>query len=240
MSVQEATIGAVWEDGNVARGMERQLARRQYLLDGGLQMLGWKVGFTSPALLEAVGVCAPVVGFIPAGSVRASGSVVSLAGWAKPMLEPEIALRLGSRLAPGAAPAQVAAAVAAVAPAIELIDIDRPFVELEEIVAEGVFLRHVLFGPWVDADAVSLARLRGRVSVDGVESHAIAHPANAVGELTDIVLHVVECLAAAGAALDEGDIVITGSIVPAISVEPGRAQRFELAPVGSVEVEFAG
>ena len=43
-----------------------------------------------------------------------------------------------------------------------------------------------------------------------------------------------------GTGLREGHIVITGSIVPPVPVRPGDRVRFDLEPVGGVEVRFVG
>jgi 2-keto-4-pentenoate hydratase len=48
-------------------------------------------------------------------------------------------------------------------------------------------------------------------------------------------------LDAFGERLRSGEIIITGSVVPPIAIEPGEdAIAFEVDPVGAVEVRFSG
>ena len=60
----------------------------------------------------------------------------------------------------------------------------------------------------------------------------------ATGELDGLVKHVAKTLKAAGAKLERGDMVICGSIVPALDVEPGQTVDVSLAPLGSLTVSF--
>src|SRR5262252_7894340 len=85
----------VWEDARVIRGMRAQLALRRQRLDAGDAPLGWKVGFAAPAMLERLNITGPLVGFLTRAARVQSGGSVSLAGWVKPVAEPEIAVHIG-------------------------------------------------------------------------------------------------------------------------------------------------
>jgi 2-keto-4-pentenoate hydratase len=61
------------------------------------------------------------------------------------------------------------------------------------------------------------------------------------GEWVGIVCHVADVLAAFGERLRSGEIIITGSVVPPLTIEPGEdAIAFEVDPVGGVGVRFSG
>ena len=62
--------------------------------------------------------------------------------------------------------------------------------------------------------------MTGRVFRRGAEAARTANPQAATGELVDIVRHVADVLAAFGERLRAGEIIITGSIVPPLFVEP--------------------
>src|SRR5674476_1329428 len=64
----------------------------------GEKPLGWKVGLGAPASMQKLGLEAPVVGFLMQRALLLSGSTVSLKGWAKPVAEPEICVRMMSDL----------------------------------------------------------------------------------------------------------------------------------------------
>ena len=122
----------------IAKGMQRQLQARAALLASGAKPLGWKVGFGAPAALEMLGIDGPLVGFLCDSGLIGPGETVSLAGWAKPLAEPEVAIYMGSDLGGGAGAQAAAAAIAGLGPAIELADMDSPPEEAEAILAGNI------------------------------------------------------------------------------------------------------
>ena len=78
--------------------MAAQLARRRTVLSSGARHLGWKVGFGTQAAMERMGTAAPLFGFMTDRSLVESGSTVSLAGWTRGVLEPEVAVHLGAHV----------------------------------------------------------------------------------------------------------------------------------------------
>src|SRR5262245_66427708 len=85
----------LWEDLRVARGMRVLLDLRRQRLAGGDKSLGWKVGFGAAPMLKQLGISGPLVGFLTQNARVPSGGSVSLAGWAKPVAEPENAVHSG-------------------------------------------------------------------------------------------------------------------------------------------------
>src|SRR5574342_1257469 len=83
------------DDPRILRGMEKQLRLRQERLSAGEKRIGWKVGFGAPAALERLGLAAPLVGFLTDKILLPSNTTVSIEGWTKPAMEPEIAIYLG-------------------------------------------------------------------------------------------------------------------------------------------------
>src|SRR5438105_4971048 len=116
----------VWEDARVIRGMRAQLETRRKRLERGDAPLGWKVGFAAPDMLKRLGISGPLVGFLTRNALVRSGATVSLAGWTKPVAEPEIAVHLGRDVAGGTDHAAAEAAIAGISPAIELADVSAP------------------------------------------------------------------------------------------------------------------
>src|ERR1041384_6517293 len=114
------------DDPRIARGMEKQFAKRKARIAAGEKPLGWKVGLGAPPAMERLKIKAPLVGFMMQSSLVPNAGTVSFAGWTKPVAEPEIAVHLGMDLPGGADRAATIAAVAALGPAIELADLDPP------------------------------------------------------------------------------------------------------------------
>jgi 2-keto-4-pentenoate hydratase len=229
-----------WEDPRIVRGMRAQLAKRRARIDAGEAPLGWKVGFGAPAAMTKLGITAPLVGFLMRPALLPSGATASLAGWVKPVAEPEIAVHMGRDLPSGADIDTVRNAVAALGPAIELADLDRPPDDVETILAGNIYQRHVVLGN-PDASLVG-AKTEGllcRVLRRGAECARTADPQAATGDIVGIVRHVADLLAAFSERLRAGEVIITGSVVPPLFVEPDEDRTgFVLEPIGDVSVSF--
>lgn len=224
-------------DPRVAEGMREQLASRQARLRAGERPLGWKVGFGSPGALERLSLDRPLVGFLTDAGLLNDGADVPLAGWTAPTLEAEIAVRLGADVPGDASRAAVRAAVGGIAPAIELADVHPPPADVARILAGNIFHRHVVLGDF-DSTRRDATGVTGRVLRNGLEIAATAEPAALTGDLLEVVRSAAKALAACGEALRAGEVVITGAVVPPIRVAPGERFRFELPPLGTLELAF--
>jgi len=228
------------DDPRIARGMAAQLAVRRQRLAAGDRPLGWKVGFGAPAMLERFKISGPLIGFLTQSARIDPGGTVSLAGWAKPVAEPEVAVHIGRDLPAGADRATTAAAVAGISPAIELADVHEPAEDPERILAHNIYQRHVVISGSGPAPSGSSADgLTCRIIRRGTEFARTTDPQANTGAWLDIVRHVADVLAASGEQLRAGEIIITGSVVPPLFIEPDEdVLAFALDPVGVVSVAF--
>jgi len=230
-----------WDDPRIARGMEEQLAARRARIAAGEKPLAWQVGRGAPPAMERLKIKAPPVGFMMQTSLVPNASTVSLAGWTKPVVEPEIAVHMGKDLPGGADRAATAAAIAALGPAIELADLNPPPDDVEVTLAGNIFHRHVILGP---PDPT-----RAGAKLDGLVGHVFRRGALAakqenvealIGDMIGIVQHVAGTLAAYGERLRAGDVIITGSIVPPPFIEPDETEfAYALEPIGGLSVKFS-
>jgi len=206
---------------SVSRGMRAQLARRGAELAAGATAVGWKIGFNTPAIQEHFGLTEAVVGYMVDTGVSPDGATVSVAGWAAPALEVEVAVRVGPD-----------GGVAGLAPALELVDLSISFDDIEPVLAGNICHRGVLFGaevpgvdPWAMVAAVTKA---GAVVAEG---RIVEDPATTVS-------FVRSYLAAHGAALEAGDRIIAGSVVAPIAVAPGDELSVSFGALGHLSVSF--
>ena len=223
------------DDPRVRRGMERQLDLRRRLLADGARPIGWKLGLGTPAAMEQHGTSAPLVGFLTDRTLREPGDVIDIAGWGKPTAEPEIAVHVAADVPAGAGRAAIAAAIGGLGVAVELVDIGGG--EVEEILAGDVFQRHVVLGP--ASGGVEAADLHGEIA-HGDELIVVDDVLALVPAPVDAVAHLVEHLAAFGESVRAGEVLITGSIVPALAVAPGDRLGYRLDPLGGLELTFSG
>ena len=229
-----------WDDPRIKNGMEQQLRWRRELLAAGGKPLGWKLAFGGPAALERLRIQAPLVGFLMADAVIASGSTVSFAGWKKPAAEPELAVYLGKDLAPGADQQTITNAIAGLGPAIELADVDYPSDDVEGTLARNIYQRHVILGGCDAAHAGGeLPGLNARVFRNGAEIANTSDFETLTGELIGVVGHVANLLAHFGETIRAGQIIIAGSITPPIWVEAGGTIGFHLEPQQPIFINFA-
>jgi len=231
----------VWDAPLINKGMAAQLAKRRARIAAGEKPLGWKVGLGAPATMERLKLAAPIVGFLMQRGLLLSGSTASLAGYIKPVAEPEICVRMARDLPAGASADEAAAAVKEIFPAIELADLDpAPAIDNLDAVLEGdIFQRHVVLCGNTRASA-STSGLTSRVFRNGKEANVTTDPEALTGKLPGIVAHVASTLAAFGEKLAAGDVIITGSITPPLVIEPDETELVHvLEPIGEVSIRFS-
>jgi 2-keto-4-pentenoate hydratase len=219
--------------------MSRQLEERRRLLLSGARHVGWKAGFGAPAALQRFGLTGPLVGFLTDATLLANGASVAVAGWANPVAEPELAVQIGTDVPGRAAADRVREAIAAIRPAIELADIDPPSDDVEEVLAGDIFHRAVVLGnPDPTPAGGNTDGLTGAVTHDGTRLQPITDLEAHTGRLLDVIAHIADTLAEAGETLLAGDVVITGSVIPAIPVGPGQSVEFRLGNSANVSVRL--
>ena len=223
----------------VQRGLSQMLSRRRALVEAGQRPLGWKAAFGSPEAMQRLGLTTPLVGFLMEQGRLPSGAVVCVAGWVKPVVEPELAVYLGRDLGPGATASEVHEAVEAIGPALELADVDRDLTDLEAVLAGNVFHRHVVLGP--------ASRWPGGARVDGLVGHvwrgasqtAVTQLEANTGPVAAVLAGMARALASAGETLRAGQVVITGSVVPPLVLTAqDTSVGFELAGIGRVDIRL--
>lgn len=216
-----------WDDPRVVAGMEKLLARRAELIADGATPIGWKLAFGTEVAMSTLELNGPLVGFLTDRTLIAPGGECSIAGWTAPKLEPEIAIHLG----PGGE------GMAGISAAIELADADLPLTETETVLAGDIYHRAVV----LDRDATpvaSVSPLVARIERDGEEIAATDDAEGAVGKLDDLAAYVVRYLREFGESTAEGEVVISGSVVPLLDIASGQNLTNNLLDVGAVEVSI--
>jgi 2-keto-4-pentenoate hydratase len=218
-------------DERLRRGMDAQLARWRALVAGGAARVGWKVGLNDARVQAHLQLSQPVVGHLTLATTLTPGSPHSLRHGTMVGAEAEVAIHLGRDVGAGAGAAEVADAIVGLAPAIELVDVDRPIDDLERIVADNVFHRAVLFGP--THPGASLAGITARVLLNGAAVETV-DAAAVTGDLGAVVRLVADTLAECGEQLRAGDRIIGGSFTRPVWVAAGDVVGVELGALGTL------
>jgi 2-keto-4-pentenoate hydratase len=198
--------------------------------------LGWKVAFNAPAIQARLGLDGSLVAGLTEATLEIGDGPHALTGSTRLALEAEVAVWLARDLAPNASVEAAAAAIEAWAPAVELVDFDRPLDQLEQVLVEGVFHRALRLGerrkPAPGADLRGqLARVEhGGALVCEVDAR------EATGHAPEVLLHLSRLLAPHGEGLCAGDLVILGAMNPLTFAEAGKLFSLQLGTVGSVRV----
>jgi 2-oxo-3-hexenedioate decarboxylase len=226
-------------DTRILRGMEKQLRLRQDRLNAGDKSIGWKVGFGTSAAQERLGINAPLIGFLTQKTLLPSGAKVSIEGWVKPAVESEIAIYMGTDLDGNINRETTRAAIASIGPAFELADVHFPPEDVERILADNIYNRHVILGRADPSRAgCALDGLEARIYRNGDEVARTTDIQALTGDLIDVVSHVAKVLSALGERLRAGEFIIAGTIVPHVWVESKDNVIYTLAPVDSISISF--
>ncbi len=217
------------DDPRIGAGMKRQLASRRSLLKEGARHVGWKVGFGAPAAQERLSLEGPLVGFLTDRTALRAGDTVDIAGWQRPVAEPEIAIHIGRDVPPHAPDEQVRRSIGALGPALELADVYPEPVDVEEILAGDIYHRgYVLGAPDTGRAGGLLEGLEAVVEEDGRRLASTTELESLTGAIVDIVGHVATYLHEAGESLQAGDVLIAGSVVPPIAIVAGQRIVYRL------------
>ena len=218
---------------------QRMVQRR---LDAGETIVGKKIGVTSKAVMDMLGVYQPDFGYLLSGMVYGEGQTIPLNTLIQSKAEGEIAFILKRDLiGPGITNAEVLAATECVMPCFEIVDsrIRDWKIKIQDTVADnascGVF---VLGDRAVSPHAVDLSTCgmvlekNGEVIGTGAGAAALGSPVNAVAWLANT-------LGRLGIPLKAGEVILSGALAAMAVVKPGDNFRVSIGGIGSCSVRFA-
>ncbi len=214
-----------------------QLAGLSLRQADGHRVVGRKIGLTSKAMQQALGVFEPDYGYITDRMMVLEGDPIDLSTLIAPKIEAELAFVLKADLSgPGVTVAQVLQATEGVMPAIEIIDtrIKDWKIKIQDTIADGASIGRVLLsGKLTPVTAVDLRYMglvlekNGEVAATAAGAAVLGHPANAVAWLANK-------LAAYDIALKAGDIIMSGSLTAACPIGAGDSIKATFDHIGSV------
>src|SRR5256712_214094 len=207
----------------------------------GAKVVGRKIGLTSKAMQEQLGVNEPDYGFILDTMVVPSGSTLPRNSFLLPRIEPEVAFWLGEDLqGPGVTAEQFLAATEGVSAALELVDsrIETWRIKLVDTIADNASSARLIVSQQrvspheldLAAEAVELFCDGERVGA-GTGAAVLGHPAIAAAWLANK-------LAEFGVSLRKGQVLLPGAMCAAVSVTAGKTYRAVYSHLGEVSISF--
>jgi len=210
-------------------------------LADGERVIGKKIGVTSKAVMEMLGVFQPDFGWLTDAMLFNQGQEIPVNTLIQPKAEGEIAFLLNKPLkGPGVTAASVLAATEGVMACFEIVDsrIRDWKIRIQDTIADnascGVF---VLGDRLISPHALDLATCgmvlekNGEVVATGAGAAALGHPANAVAWLANT-------LGEYDISLDAGDIVLSGSLAAMVPVKAGDHLNLSIGDIGTCSVRF--
>lgn len=217
---------------------QRLNARR---LQAGERIVGKKIGVTSQAVMNMLGVHQPDFGLLTDAMVYNEGEAIPAARLIQPKAEGEIAFVLKRDLqGPGVTAADVLAATEGVMACFEIVDsrIRDWKIRIQDTVADnascGVF---VLGDRLVDPRRVDLATCgmvlekNGEIAVTGAGAATLGSPLTAVAWLANT-------LGRMGVTLRAGEVILSGALGAMVPVQRGDALRVTIGGIGGCSVRF--
>ena len=201
------------------------------------KLSGFKMGMTSKAKMEQMGVRAPICGFLTE-AMNFSGRV-KLAQFIHPRIEPEIVFRLGKKLSGKPSSAEALAACDAIGVALEIIDSrykDFHFL-LPDVVADNCSAAgYVLPESWVSPKKIDhleniglVMEKNGKPVAFGSSAAILGHPARSLAALAEL-------LAEREREIPAGSIVLAGGATAAVEIAPGDRIRLLADGLASAEI----
>ncbi len=219
---------------------QRFVSRR--VEDDGEKIVGKKIGVTSSAVQEMLGVFQPDFGFLTTPMAYPNNSAIALQGnLIQPRAEAEIAFMLKyDLLGPNVTEADVLNATECILPCFEIVDsrIHNWQIKIQDTIADNASCGvYVLGDARVDPRELNLPELHikvhknGEFLSEGLGSAVQGNPLTAVAWLANT-------LGKYDIPFNAGDVILSGSLVPLEPVVAGDELTLELAGVGNASVKF--
>ena len=199
---------------------------------------GAKIATTTKVMQQLMGINHPCGGAIFSRTIHRSPAKLRAADFVNLRIESEIALQVGADLPATGAPwtrETVAPAVAAALPAFELIEdrnADYAKTEALSLIVENCWNGGIVTGTPKRVPLDDLVGIAGRLTLGGklIGEGAAEDPCATLAWLAN---HVAE----RGRNLKADMIVITGSLIPTVSIGPGQRAEFAVEGLGEVVVD---
>ena len=212
----------------------------KHLADGRV-LAGRKVGLTSLAMQQQLGVDSPDFGFFFEDMVHNEGARLAAGAFVSPKVEPEFGFVLKETLqGPGVTVEQARAAIGEVYAAIEIIDsrIADWDIKLVDTVADNASCGAIAVGttplPVSVEDLTNVActlRINGEARESGTGEAVMADPVAPLAWLANV-------LGEQGVALEAGQLVLPGSFTKALPVVAGESATADFGDLGSLTINF--
>ncbi|MDP5182517.1 fumarylacetoacetate hydrolase family protein [Blastococcus sp. BMG 814] len=229
------------DDIDAAYAVQAQLTRDR--LAEGAQVVGRKIGLTSPAVQRQLGVDRPDFGVLFDDMDVSSQAEVPSARLLQPKTEAEVAFVLAVDLDEGPLDVeQVRGAVAYAVAALEIVDSrvagwDITFGDtVADNASSGLFVlgeRRLTLDEFSPVEVMMTMTLDGEVVSEGSGAACLGDPLNALSWLARTARDL-------GDPLRAGQVILSGALGPMTPTPPGSVVSADLGALGTIGATFSG
>jgi 2-oxo-3-hexenedioate decarboxylase len=230
-------ITAEWIGLDLDTAYKVQRENVQERVSAGDKIVGTKLGLTSAAKQQRMGINSPLTAVLFESYVLNADVPIPLEKLIQPRIEPEIVFVMGKRLeGPGMTAAKALEAVDRVYAGFEVIDsrfTDYSFA-LPDVVADNASSAYfIVGGKGTSPHNLNLALEAVVLSVNGQPVYT-ATGAAIQGHPADALALAVNALAERGLYIDAGEVVLTGGLTDAVPIVAGDQISAEFTNLGTL------
>lgn len=214
----------------------------------GDRVIGWKIGLTSRAMQQALGIDVPDSGVLFESMLFPSGAEVPRGRFIQPRVEAEIAFAMKDTLAGASVTrADVLTATDHVAPSLEILDTrilrtdpasGRARSVLDTI-SDNAANAGIVLGPQRHPPTAHDLRWTGAiVRRDGVVEET-GLGAGVLNDPVESVVWLARRMAQYDQRIEAGHVILSGSFIRPVECPPGTRIDADFGPFGAVDIRFA-
>ncbi|WP_431710267.1 2-keto-4-pentenoate hydratase [Glutamicibacter uratoxydans] len=229
-------------DMNLNDAYQVQDLQLQAHLANGRVLAGRKVGLTSLAMQQQLGVDSPDFGFFFTDMVHNEDASIPADSFISPKVEPEFGFVLKETLTgPGVTREQAAAAIGEIYPAIEIIDsrIENWDIKLVDTVADNASCGAIAVGTTaLDVNVEDLAEVSCSLVIDG-ETVSTGQGSAVMGDPIAPLAWLANVLGEQGVSLEAGQLILPGSFTGAVPVVANSSATADFGELGKLTINFS-
>ncbi len=213
-----------------AASIDRRLKR-------GEKITGFKLGFTSKAKMEQMGVHDIIWGRLTDSMNYTDGGILHRSKFIHPRVEPEIAFSIKKRIDKPISISKIIDYADGVAGALEVIDSRYKNFKfsLEDVIADNCSSSGYVIGPWMDISTaignLNISLLINDKEVQSGNSNAI------LGNPLESLVEISRMTQKYGFVIETGQVVLAGAATPAVYFDIGDRIEGHVEKLGSIMIK---
>jgi len=221
---------------NLAEAYHIQKLSIERRYERGEKLTGYKLGFTSKAKMEQMGIHDLIWGSLTDEMHIKNGGMLEREKYIHPRVEPEIAFLIGKRIDHAITLEATTDYLEGVAGALEIIDsrYENFKFSLEDVVADNCSSAAYVIGDWLSPN-ITTSDLTINLNINGNESQS--GNSNAIlGNPLETLVEISRILSQQGMAIKSGTIILAGAATSAVYINAGDEIEGQFENLGTIKL----